>query len=145
MKFLAVCVLSIFTFLCSVDAQVNPNQVYVSGYFRKDGSFVAGHYKTVQNETNRDNFTTRPNVNPYTGKPGYIEPDTKSTYQSSPYTGYSIPASSVRTPGYPSVNTYYQASPCPSTYSPSTGTVYTGSRGGQYYINSSGNKTYIKR
>jgi len=31
------------------------------------------------------------------------------------------------------------------TYSPSTNTIHTGPRGGKYYINSNGNKTYIKK
>jgi PBCV-specific basic adaptor domain len=43
---------------------------YVNGYFKKDGTYVNGHYKTSPNATNVDNYTTRPNVNPYTSNDG---------------------------------------------------------------------------
>lgn len=56
-------------------AQVNPNYHYVQGHYRVDGVYVKGHYKTNSNETNRDNYTTKPNINPWTGQLGYVEPD----------------------------------------------------------------------
>lgn len=43
---------------------------YQSGYFRKDGTYVNSHFKTKKNGTKRDNYSTYPNVNPYTGKVG---------------------------------------------------------------------------
>ena len=46
------------------------NVTYVNGYYRSNGTYVQGHYKTVANKTVRDNFSTYPNVNPYTGKTG---------------------------------------------------------------------------
>lgn len=61
--------------------QVNPNHVYVQPYTKSDGTYVPGHYRTAPNNTNRDNFSTNPNINPYTGKPGYIQPD--NNYNSS--------------------------------------------------------------
>jgi hypothetical protein len=48
---------------------------YVNGYTRKNGTYVSGHYRSDANSTKSDNWSTRGNVNPYTGKPG-----TKSTY-----------------------------------------------------------------
>lgn len=56
-------------------AQVNPNHHYVKGYHRKDGTYVKGHYRTNPNSTNRDNYSTKPNTNPWTGKKGWIEPE----------------------------------------------------------------------
>ena len=44
---------------------------YQEGYIRKDGTYVSPHYKTKRNNTKRDNYTTYPNVNPWTGKKGY--------------------------------------------------------------------------
>lgn len=64
--------------------QTNPKHSYVNGYYRKDGTYVLGHYKTTPNNTNRDNFSTKGNVNPYTGQPGWIQPDNKGKYQSNP-------------------------------------------------------------
>jgi len=57
--------------------QTNPNHVYVEGYYRKDGTYVQGHYRTAPNHTNRDNFSTEGNYNPYTGEAGHVEPDNK--------------------------------------------------------------------
>ena len=119
MKFIK---LSFLTALCvcafgyNAKSQVNPSSTYVSGYTKSDGTYVSGHYKTTPNNTNRDNYTTKPNVNPYTGSNGYIQPDNKPLNSGASYstpTNYSTPIS-------------------------------TGSRGGQYYINSNGNKTYVK-
>jgi hypothetical protein len=53
------------------------SDVYVKGYVRKDGTVVPGHYRSAPNSTNRDNFSTKGNVNPYTGVRGHIDPDNK--------------------------------------------------------------------
>lgn len=50
-------------------------QTNVSGYVRKDGVYVAPHVRTAPNNTNTDNYSTKPNVNPYTGKKGTVAPD----------------------------------------------------------------------
>ena len=47
----------------------------VSGYVRKDGVYVAPYVRTQPNNTNTDNYGTKPNVNPYTGKRGTVAPD----------------------------------------------------------------------
>jgi hypothetical protein len=44
--------------------------VFVRGYTRKDGTVVPGHYRSAPNGTNRDNFSTRGNTNPYTREKG---------------------------------------------------------------------------
>ena len=49
------------------------------GYLKKDGAYVQPHSSTSPNKTRSDNWTTRENVNPYTGKRGYRNP-----YKSSP-------------------------------------------------------------
>lgn len=45
-------------------------KTYVKGYNRKDGTYVAPHYRTKANGTKNDNWSTRGNINPYTGKAG---------------------------------------------------------------------------
>lgn len=50
-------------------------QVHVNGYTKKDGTYVAPHQRTAPNNTNLDNYSTKGNVNPYTGQPGTKEPD----------------------------------------------------------------------
>ncbi|QQS30007.1 MAG: hypothetical protein IPM47_03380 [Sphingobacteriales bacterium] len=49
--------------------------VRVGGYNRSNGTYVQPHTRTAPNHTNRDNYSTRPNVNPYTGNKGYKKPD----------------------------------------------------------------------
>lgn len=58
--------------------QVNQNSQWISGYHRADGIYVKGYYRTVPNSTINDNYSTYPNVNPYTGKKGYIKPKTNN-------------------------------------------------------------------
>lgn len=43
---------------------------FVRPHNRDDGSSVGGHYRTNPNGTTLDNYGTRGNVNPYTGKSG---------------------------------------------------------------------------
>ncbi len=46
----------------------------VSGYIRKDGTYVAPSHATNPNGTKHDNWTTKGNMNPNTGKEGTREP-----------------------------------------------------------------------
>lgn len=90
---------------------VNTNSTYVNGYTKSNGTYVQGHYRSSQNSTNHDNYSTSGNYNPYTGSTGSRAKD------------YSTDA-----------------------YNYGSGhTIHTGSRGGQYYINSKGNKTYVPK
>lgn len=67
----------VFLTINFANSQVNPNEVFVRGYTRNDGTVVAPHYRTAPNNTNTDNFSTLPNINPHTLEPGYILPDSK--------------------------------------------------------------------
>ena len=51
----------------------------VRGYTRADGAYVAPHMQTNSNATTSDNWSTRGNVNPYTGTVG-TRPDTRPSY-----------------------------------------------------------------
>ncbi len=55
--------------------------VYVRGYYRSDGTYVQPHYRSSPNSTPLDNWSTRGNINPYTGKRG----------TRNPYGGYTNP------------------------------------------------------
>lgn len=90
---------------------VNTTSTYVNGYTKSNGTYVQGHYRSTQNSTNHDNYSTSGNYNPYSGTTGSRAKD------------YSTGA-----------------------YNYGSGhTIHTGSRGGQYYINSNGNKTYVPK
>ncbi len=78
-------VLVIFTLFCH--AQTNSHHVKVNGYYRKDGTYVQPYFRTAPNSTKADNFSTKGNVNPYTGKPGWIKPNNSyNTFYYSTYT-----------------------------------------------------------
>lgn len=48
----------------------NPNSHPVGGYVRSNGTYVAPSQATNPNSTKSDNYSTKGNVNPYTGKTG---------------------------------------------------------------------------
>jgi hypothetical protein len=45
----------------------------VKGHVKKNGTYVQPHRATNPNQTQRDNWSSKPNVNPYTSKPGTKE------------------------------------------------------------------------
>ncbi|EZP73624.1 hypothetical protein BV96_01065 [Sphingomonas paucimobilis] len=51
----------------------------VRGHYRKDGTYVAPHMRTNPNSTRSDNWSTRGNVNPHTGKVGTKDPYSSSS------------------------------------------------------------------
>lgn len=114
------------------------SQVWVSGYTRSNGTYVQGHYRTAPDYTRNNNWTTQGNVNPHTGKVGTLP--RSSSYSNVYYTPTSTYSNnySYSTPTYTYPTTYTP------TYTNTTNTLYTGPRGGTYYINSNGNKTYIR-
>jgi hypothetical protein len=52
----------------------NPNTVRREGYVTKNGTYVEPSYATKPNDTKLDNYSTKGNVNPYTGKEGTKDP-----------------------------------------------------------------------
>jgi hypothetical protein len=48
----------------------NPSSHYVQPHITSNGSSVQGHYATNPNSTQLDNYSTRGNLNPYTGAVG---------------------------------------------------------------------------
>lgn len=62
---------------------------WVNGYYRKNGTYVQGHYRSSSNDTASDNWSTKGNINPYTGKAGtknssydYLSPQATSKIKS---------------------------------------------------------------
>ena len=84
-------------------------QVSVKGHFRKNGTYVAPHYRSSPNSTIMDNYSTKGNINPYTGKPGTVNPNSASNINPSygiiPQTNLPNSASSFnKEPNLPEVN-----------------------------------------
>lgn len=48
--------------------------VRVIGYTKRDGTYVATHRRTGADSTHSNNWSTRGNINPYTGKKGCKSP-----------------------------------------------------------------------
>jgi len=46
----------------------------VKGYTKKDGTYVAPYHKSAANSSKADNYSSKGNENPYTGKKGYVDP-----------------------------------------------------------------------
>jgi hypothetical protein len=46
------------------------SDVFVQGYYRKDGIYVSPHYRSAPDGNPYNNWSTYPNINPYTGKQG---------------------------------------------------------------------------
>jgi hypothetical protein len=65
----------IFAFLLAVSSFMSYADEYVNGYVRNDGTYVQGYMKSSPNTSNRDNYSTQGNYNPYTGSSGTRAPD----------------------------------------------------------------------
>lgn len=52
----------------------NLSSTTVRSYTRSDGGYVSSHRRSTANSTQYDNWSTRGNTNPYTGKPGTRTP-----------------------------------------------------------------------
>lgn len=72
--------------------------VHVRGYYRSNGTYVQPHYRSSPNGTALDNYSTRGNVNPYTGKEGTVNPP---IYSYSPSNSIAVPAIKNLTPTVP--------------------------------------------
>jgi hypothetical protein len=69
---------------------ISQSSHYVRGYTTKNGTYVAPHYQTNPDSSRLNNWSTKGNINPYTGKPGTIDPyalpkPSTPSYGSSPY------------------------------------------------------------
>lgn len=64
MKYLII-ILSLIFFASEVDAKM------VNGYVKKNGTYVSPSYRTKADSSFYNNYSTKGNVNPYSGKKGY--------------------------------------------------------------------------
>jgi len=66
---------------------------YVNGYTRSNGTYVQGYNRTSADSSLYNNYSTRGNTNPYTGRAGTVNPNSynrQTSYgSSSSYGGYS--------------------------------------------------------
>jgi hypothetical protein len=70
--------------------------IHVHGYFRSNGTYVQPYYRSAPDHSYNNNWSTRPNINPYTGKEGTHQPtwNNRPPSRTNPYgTAYSNPYS----------------------------------------------------
>jgi len=65
--------------ICLLIAGVSSAQQYIQGYCKKDGTCVDGHFRTRPNDTAYDNYSSRGNINPNTGRISSQEVEIPST------------------------------------------------------------------
>lgn len=67
---------------------------YVNGYMKSNGTYVQGHYRSNSDFTRLNNYSTKGNMNPYTGQMGtsnpspYVRTNTYRPYKSNVYKKY---------------------------------------------------------
>jgi hypothetical protein len=65
--------LALLAAIPSVQAQAQSSQ-YQRGYTTRDGTYVDPHFRTRPDSSPYNNYSTRGNVNPYTGQRGSVDP-----------------------------------------------------------------------
>src|ERR1043165_993583 len=81
------------------------SDVWVDGYYRKDGTYVTGHGRSAPNGDPYDNFSFPGNTNPYTGKIATGNPETYlKKYGYGTYESNYVSTSSLRLRSGPSTN-----------------------------------------
>lgn len=58
---------------------------YVEGYYRKDGTYVAPHYRSDADGRTDNNWSEKGNQNPYTGKWGNKDSNEQYEFGNDPY------------------------------------------------------------
>jgi hypothetical protein len=73
MKYLLVFLALTVSFTANADT-------YVRGHIRSDGTYVEPHLRSAPNNSQYDNYSTKGNSNPYTGKDGTREVEPSYNY-----------------------------------------------------------------
>lgn len=92
---------------------VGGGSVHVRGHFRRDGAYVQPHYRSAPDGRFYNNWSTKGNINPYTGEDGKVVSPPLSGSRGS----YSLPAPSLIPP-----RSSDESSPPPLLRLPSTPT-----------------------
>jgi len=67
--------LILFVGLLSFSASVEAKTIRVKSYYKPStGTYVMPSYRTSPNKTKLDNYSTKGNYNPYSGKSGTVNP-----------------------------------------------------------------------
>jgi hypothetical protein len=50
------------------------SQTHVRGYLKKNGSYVQPSFRTTPDQSRYNNWSSKPNTNPFTGQAGHVNP-----------------------------------------------------------------------
>ena len=75
---------TVLVLLCLMVAGPAWADQFVNGYYRQDGTYVQPHFRSSPDRNPYNNWSVKPNVNPYTGVPGARNVPT-------PYMGAQVP------------------------------------------------------
>lgn len=70
-KFTVLFTAIVFVMILGINHYAEASTSRVRGYTKRNGSYVAPHYKSSPNSSKWDNWSSKGNYNPYTGKKGY--------------------------------------------------------------------------
>jgi hypothetical protein len=70
MKKVILLLAAALSFTAIFSQALEAKDTYVRGYTRSDGTVVQPYYRTAPDNTINNNYSTYPNVNPYTGREG---------------------------------------------------------------------------
>lgn len=107
-----ITILAVLAIVCAISLPADA-AVRVRGYFRSNGTYVRPHYRSNPDGNFWNNWSTYPNINPYTGSIG-----TRRTPSYSRGYSWSTPSYSWSSPSY--WNSYSWRSPSYSNPSYST-------------------------
>ena len=74
-KLIATLLFCLFVFVISLGSTGTVDAASrVKGYYKKNGTYVQPHLRSSPNRSKLDNWSTKGNYNPYTGKKGTVNP-----------------------------------------------------------------------
>lgn len=73
-KLIVVLLSALFVLTTSLSETYAKSSSRVRGYTKKSGAYVAPHRRTNPDKSKSNNWSTKGNVNPYTGKKGTKDP-----------------------------------------------------------------------
>ncbi|HEY3308231.1 MAG TPA: hypothetical protein VGJ93_07225 [Desulfuromonadaceae bacterium] len=71
---LAAIIFILSSFILAENSFCEAKTVRVKGKMRKNGTYVQPHYKSSPDKSRYNNYDTKGNINPYTGKKGTEDP-----------------------------------------------------------------------
>lgn len=64
----------ITAFATLVNTAAVAGDTYTQGYVRQNGTYVQPHHRSTPNQSRTDNYSSKGNINPYTGQQGHVDP-----------------------------------------------------------------------